>query len=191
MSRSVKVLQGVGAKKDSLIDQLSDVVTVPRNGIRPWESGWSQARDARDVVGLSADEPFGVEKIVGFAEEHSEDRGLVGLGGLTDGGGHALVAARHMSDSARRFASARALWRFAATPGERFLLTAAHSDRQKIERAFAAELLAPAAGVESFVSDVDGFVGYEVLELAAEHFGVSPWVIQHQVENQLELAVTD
>jgi hypothetical protein len=157
---------------------------------RPWLLGWEQARRLRKAIGVDAEEPFEFDNAVVITEEPNDDRGLVAFGGLTPSGGHALVAARDMPETTRRFATARAVWRFAAANQTRFLLTSAHADRQKVERAFAAELLAPASGVERFFKGgvVAAFV--DDLEEAAEHFRVSSYVIQHQVENQLGLEIT-
>jgi hypothetical protein len=161
----------------------------PRDG-RPWEVGWDQARRARTALGLADVDAFEFDGLVALAESPSGDSGLIGLGGRTLAGGSALVAGHTLPVTAQRFASARALWHFATDPkGWRFLLTAAHADRQKIERAFAAELLAPARGVEEFIPDEDGFAVAADLDQIADHFRVSPFVIHHQVENQLGLEV--
>ncbi len=61
------------------------------------------------------------------------------------------------------------------------MVTRAQSDRQKCSRAFAAELLAPAGAIRERVSR-PGIASDDVDELAAL-FGVSSFVIQHQLEN--------
>jgi hypothetical protein len=191
ISRTAAVLRKTAGKSSPMMDQLRTAIVSSPNGGRPWERGWEQARRAREAIGLDSDQTLEVDDFVTVVVEPHDDPGLIALGGITDSEGHALVSRQHMNDTARRFATARALWHFAAGENGRFLLTDAHTDRQKIERAFAAELLAPALGVQHFISDNAGVIGYELLEGAADHFGVSPFVIRHQAENQLDLIVAD
>jgi Zn-dependent peptidase ImmA (M78 family) len=66
-------------------------------------------------------------------------------------------------------------------------VTTSHTDQQKVERAFAAELLAPAKGVEHFILDEYGTLHVDDVDAIAEHFRVSPMLIADQIENQLEL----
>jgi hypothetical protein len=66
-----------------------------------------------------------------------------------------------------------------------FLLTGGSSRQQQAGRAFAAELLAPAAGIAAIVSD-PLHVSDDELTYAADHFDVSELVIKHQVDNQLQ-----
>jgi Zn-dependent peptidase ImmA (M78 family) len=118
------------------------------------------------------------------------DQGLQGLGGLSADGGAALVLRRQFKKPVLRFSMGRALWHLTEDhSAERFLLTTSHTDRQRSERAFAAELLAPAQGVLQFVPTGGGIVTAEDVEDIAGHFSVSPLVIRHQVENQLALQV--
>jgi len=77
----------------------------------------------------------------------------------------------------------RALWHILAEDDPIFLVTASYTDRQKVERAFAAELLAPAHGIEQRLAS-EIFVEDDLEELA-DHFGVSVKVVEHQLHNQL------
>jgi hypothetical protein len=61
------------------------------------------------------------------------------------------------------------------------LLTRISSDRQKRNRAFAAELLALAEGIRKLISE-SRIDRDEVAEVAAE-LGVSEWLVEHQVQN--------
>jgi hypothetical protein len=142
----------------------------------PWTTGWSQAQLVRDVVGLSPADPFEFGDMIHLKKKMHDDQALQALGGLTETGGAALVLRRPSKKVASRFASARALWHLAHDPSpDRFLLTTSHADRQRVERAFAAELLAPAQGVRQLVSDDCGVVAFEDLEDVAEQFVVSPF----------------
>jgi Zn-dependent peptidase ImmA (M78 family) len=77
------------------------------------------------------------------------EKALQGLGGKSERHAPTLVlGASARLDTTKRFAAARALWHFAAQPErEGFLLTPTRTDVGRIERAFAAELLASATGL--------------------------------------------
>ena len=60
------------------------------------------------------------------------------------------------------------------------LLTRAYTWDQRASRAFAAELLAPEAALRQEVHDG---VPHARVEELAKKFHVSPWVIEHQIEN--------
>jgi Zn-dependent peptidase ImmA (M78 family) len=64
---------------------------------------------------------------------------------------------------------------------ESALLTRVSSDRQKRNRAFAAELLAPADGLRKLLSG-SRIARDEIAEVAA-HLRVSEWLVEHQVQN--------
>jgi hypothetical protein len=66
-----------------------------------------------------------------------------------------------------------------------FLLTRARTGRQRAGRAFAAGLLAPAAGVETLLDRDPGLAEAEDYHRLADHYLVSATVIDHQVDNQL------
>ena len=61
------------------------------------------------------------------------------------------------------------------------LVTKASTERQQRNRAFAAEFLAPSAGLRDRISDQ--FVDRDQVADLAEEFGVSPYVVEHQIEN--------
>ena len=84
-----------------------------------------------------------------------------------------------------RFTLSRALWHCIWDDAPIFAVTSAHTQRQSVERAFAAELLAPADGIASLLESPPEVASDEELEQIAEHFGVASMVIGHQVRNQL------
>jgi len=103
------------------------------------------------------------------------------LVGLNDKGSPGFVVTSRRDES-RRFHLCRAFFEYLTDPTlEAALLTEARSDRQARNRAFAAEFLAPADGLQARAAGRT-VTGDEVDELAIE-FGVSPWVIAHQLEN--------
>jgi Zn-dependent peptidase ImmA (M78 family) len=77
------------------------------------------------------------------------------------------------------------MWHFVWEPGHYFVVTGAYTDRLKTERAFAAELLAPAAGIAERLGVDPRYATEEDLEEVAGHYGVQPLLISHQVRNQL------
>jgi hypothetical protein len=88
----------------------------------------------------------------------------------------------HRRKEAVRFAFCRALFEYLRVPeGESLLVTRAHSDKQKRNRAFAAEFLVPADLLREALPQ-RAIEDEEMDELAAA-FGVSPSVIRHQIEN--------
>jgi Zn-dependent peptidase ImmA (M78 family) len=109
------------------------------------------------------------------------DRTLQAYGG----GDQTVVLGRSGPDVAQRFTVARALWSLLYAPDRPYLVTAGQAWRQKVERAFAAELLAPAEGLAEVLGGELGLISMEELEEAEQHFNVSSLVIQNQIENQL------
>ncbi|OKJ32722.1 hypothetical protein AMK25_31060 [Micromonospora sp. TSRI0369] len=67
------------------------------------------------------------------------------------------------------------------------MVTTAYTDLQKVERAFAAELLAPAEGIAGQLSVESIHLGAEEREIEelARKYQVSPMIVQHQLDNQI------
>ena len=167
--------------------------TTVRTGGSPWQAGYALARNVRQHLGLDG-EPLPTMEALGKALRENpaslveaiqaRDLGAADLvNGVVsaDEDGLPAFALRHGPESSRRFHFCRGLAEVLTSPGSAALLTQARSDRQQRNRAFAAEFLAPAAALQARVprpaldeEDVD--------ELAAE-FGVSSWLIAHQLEN--------
>jgi hypothetical protein len=157
----------------------------------PWKTGWAAAQVVRNFTGIAPVNEFDFGDMIRLKRRPHGDRALEGLGGLTAGGSAALVLGRgSLKKPQSRFMTARALWHLThdASP-QRFLLTTSHADRQRSERAFAAELLAPGDGVRQLLPDDDGVLTSADIEDVAGHYAVSPLVVRHQVENQLGLQV--
>lgn len=96
----------------------------------------------------------------------------------------AVVVGASVSPTAKRFASARAIGRHSLSPvrGLSLLTRAPRQYTEQTERAFAAELLAPADGIADVLA---GDYSDDALLRAAEHFDVSMTLVQRQVENQI------
>jgi Zn-dependent peptidase ImmA (M78 family) len=143
-----------------------------------------QARRVREELGLAPIDPIDPAQYLTHLTRSSEDRRLQALGGTgRDNRNPTVVLGDFSNERARRFTLSRALWHFLADDDPIFLVTASYTNRQRIERAFAAELLAPAEGIQQRLSS-DIFVEDDLEELA-DHFKVSARIIEHQLHNQL------
>ena len=161
---------------------------------KPWTAGYALARHVRQELALDG---IPLSTAPDLAQALGEDpqalRGATrarnfGAADLVNGvvtqnsRGLPAFAVRGGSDSARRFHFCRGLAEVLEASNSDALLTQARSDRQQWSRAFAAEFLAPSAALQTRVSSGSTLDEDGVDELAAE-FGVSPWLIAHQVRN--------
>ena len=173
-----------------------DVMPDTGRGSYPWDTGYDVARRLRRNLGVGRGDPLPTMMILAQALEEdpeSMDRvtkknvalgwpALVDAVVAQDDEGPAFAFRRPEKDEkGRRFHFCRALAEILISPGSDTLLTKAHSERQKRNRAFAAEFLAPSEGLQQRVRrnlvDSD-----DVNEMAAE-FGVSSRLIEHQIRN--------
>lgn len=161
--------------------------------VLPWELGYQQAAEVREILGVSLVDRFELSGLIEYCVRTSQDPAIQGLGGFSRSGSSALVAGiKSQQRTDVRFASTRGIWHFAYdVDPHRFLLTGGRADQPRTERAFAAELLAPASGIQQLVPEDGGLVAAVDLDQIAEHFDVGPLVVRHQVENRLSLQVVD
>jgi hypothetical protein len=168
------------------------LVSVKQVAAAPWEEGYRVARELRSRLGLNGTPlPSFAELSAALGVDESEIERAIREGRQGDSF-DALVDVNEREspgfvitprgDAARRFAFCRGLFEYLTSPpGSPSLVTHARSERQKRNRAFAAELLAPSSLLRERVSrsviDDD-----EVLALA-EDLNVSSRVIAHQLEN--------
>ena len=89
---------------------------------------------------------------------------------------------RRVQDRGAQFHVCRALAEVLQSSGSDTLLTRARSERQQRNRAFAAEFLAPSTGLQPRLNGRRAVDGDDIDELA-EEFGVSPFVVVHQIRN--------
>ena len=154
----------------------------------PWQSGYDLARRYRKEFGLgSPKKPLSLDKLCGLkkgnlpiiriGEEHQLDA-VVKL--PSDVGPQ--VATSKERESSKSYLLARSLCEFVCSDAEESaLLTRISSDKQKRNRAFAAELLAPADGLRNLLSG--SRIAHDELAEAAAHYHVSEWLVEHQVRN--------
>lgn len=160
----------------------------------PWTTGYAVAREIRKNLSLDSQplrsfdelstalrtDPAELTRAIHQAPTPTRlFDALVGLNDTTGSPGFVISSRREES---RRFHLCRGLFEYLTVPTlEGALVTEARSDRQARSRAFAAEFLAPADGLQGRISG-RSVTRDEVDDLASE-FGVSPWVIAHQLEN--------
>jgi hypothetical protein len=180
------VEQTKGATRSS-----SDWVRVRREfdtqmpAVTPWRSGYelaSRLRQTLDLDGVIGEE---LDSKLNHALGTLDTRPValpsniqaVAAGSRSEGPIFGLRSS--LGREAERFARYRAIGDF-LTASEPTLITKGQSEHQQRNRAFAAEILAPAGRLRSSVrGEVDG----EQIEDLAREFQVSPFVIQHQIDN--------
>jgi hypothetical protein len=157
--------------------------------VLPWEYGYSVARHVRQIMGLrnepltphelSAEIGVGVTEHYVFADSVTDLFDAVMNNDENDHPG--FVVARRARPR-MEFSLYRAVFEYlVGNIGEPKLITSARSDSQKRNRAFAAELLLPADVLRGAVGD--RIVSEEEVEDLGDRFGVSPYVVRHQLQN--------
>ena len=170
---------------------------VCRNGKpedpNPWETGYGWARRLRRKLDLDGDALPTMKKMAdalgenGNSIDHVTKPNFNYQTTLVDGvitwndDDNPAFAFRQRGDHGRRFSFCRALAEVLAHPGSDTLLTRAHSERQQRNRAFAAEFLAPSAGLRKMISR--SVLDDEDIDELAVEYGVSSRVIEHQIMN--------
>lgn len=156
----------------------------------PWRRGLFAARLLREEWDLGVgplpnatiEERLGLTRGAVHAAAGGASRLNVGLaiGNPGDAAIRLLLDSRH--PTARRFEAARLIGDLVNAPTAEAWhpATRASTSRQKAQRAFAAELLAPVDGLIEFLVDDRSD---EALDEAAEHFQVSARTVAHQLEN--------
>lgn len=148
----------------------------------PFRAGYDRARKTRADLGIGNAPRLDIGQLhVSAAQlDHLDTQGLVGVLGWA-GSDYVLGMARR-SPRAERFALARAA--FLAPPVDAGfdgrLVTDSLSWEQAASRAFAAELLAPAAALRERLGKV---ADDSTVASLADEFDVAERVIEHQIEN--------
>ncbi|MBF0401029.1 MAG: hypothetical protein HQL90_09715 [Magnetococcales bacterium] len=157
----------------------------------PWERGRTLARKMRAVLGNGMEpikdrhlcDLFGL-KVEDLTADHAPTARIPWSLAIREvGGSQVSLLFRHKSLSGRRFNLARWLGdHFSAPGGDRWLpVTNTKTARQKVQRAFAAEFLAPIDAVKSFL---DGdFTDEDRIVEAGTYFGVSPLMVKSHLSN--------
>jgi len=155
------------------------------SGDHPWATGYAMARKLRQELRLSITDRFDIAPWVGIGDVNAPSHGIYGCASIRDDRCGVVLGAKGLGSETTRFGQARALGRALARSGQRqFIISRARSHDEKVARAFAAELLAPADGIREVLDsthDSDDLA----LEAAALRFQVSPLLVRHQYDNQI------
>ena len=154
----------------------------------PWQSGYDLARKFRSDFDFgSPTKPLSIGKLCGLKNGHlpvihvGEEHQLDAVARLATKLGPQVATSKERNSS-KGYLLARALCEYLCSDSDELaLLTRISSDRQKRNRAFAAELLAPADGIRKLLSG-SRIARDEVAEIAA-HLNVSEWLVEHQLQN--------
>jgi hypothetical protein len=160
----------------------------------PWERGRSLARDVRLSHGWNG-QPLSDESVASLLGIRDSDlkpswsdsaAPVVGLA-IRESGNEMRLHFRKRNRAGRRFEAARLLCDELIAPDTDQWLSATDSrtSRQKVQRAFAAELLCPIENLDEFLS---GDYTQERIEDAAEHFGISPLAISSHLANNKRIS---
>ncbi len=168
----------LAAKAEMTLEGASD-------NVAPWDVGYHQARSIRDQIAPDKTLPFDVERYVETTTRQGGDLSLQAVGRGASLGSPFVVLGRSGLPTSKRFTLSRALWHSIWDSSPTFVVSSAHTYRQRVERAFAAELLAPADGIAEILESSPAAATQDELEKVARHFGVSSMVIDHQVRNRL------
>jgi len=151
----------------------------------PWAVGYEQARLIRRQIEPDTTGRFAADRYISTVVRKSPDASLQALGAPTGDPRPLVVIGQNRPAVSKRFTLSRALWHYIWDDSPLFVVTSAHTNRQSVERAFAAELLAPAEGISQLLEAPAEAVSQEEVEQIAQRYGVSPMVIEHQLQNQL------
>lgn len=152
--------------------------------VPPWEVGYERARQLRASLGRRPTELIDLSDLATLVSvDTPAPPAIAGLVGAK-GDETTVVLGAGISPMAQRFSGARALGRrtFDGREGEILLTATRRQYAEQVERAFAAEFLAPADGVAELLNQDYTDTAFERLAL---HYRVNPTVIEHQIENQI------
>jgi len=159
----------------------------------PWEQGYACARELRRQLGIE-------DRLIRDMHNFSaclrvDEQALQSVILSTNGTARFFDALIDVNDKdspgflietrqeeAKKFAFCRGLFEYLTNqPGTPALISAIHSERQKRNRAFAAEFLVPATLLKERLQGDK--LDEEEVDDVAKIFGVSSYVIRHQIEN--------
>jgi hypothetical protein len=188
--RAMLVSERAAARAANTLQDIYTVVSAPglagaTDTERPWALGYTMARRLRHELAIKDTDQFDVSPWVGIGEVTASSHGINGFASVTGDRCGVVLGNRGLGTTAIRFGQARALGRVVARPEQRrFVLSAARSHDERVARAFAAELLAPAEGVRLTLESI-GKTDDSAIEAVAHRFRVSPLVVRHQYDNQI------
>ena len=147
-----------------------------------WERGYELARIVRSELEISGGRfNFGTEGRLAISPRTAK-RPVARVEGLVAAESPACIVVSRR-ESGKRFLVARALGDFMCRPEPGAgLLSSMETDRQALSRAFAAEFLAPSSDLRCRLRGTR-VVSEETLDDLGNEFGVSSFLISHQIKN--------
>lgn len=188
VNRGLRLIAHKPGRPGATLKTLRQLALAEDDDGLPWEIGWRQARTARKALAVDDTEAISLDGMFRHHQIAAPDQPLQAVGSGVSGSIE-LVTRTRGTQPTQRFVETRALWRDLQVRNGPFLLTTTSTYEQRIERAFAAELLAPASGIAKLIPSRSGTVLASDVERVARQFATSPIVIGHQVENQLGATV--
>jgi hypothetical protein len=164
-------------------------------GGSPWQEGYEAAKELRKVLKLNGDllkefddigKAFKIKPTV-FRKTVSYERNLPTTISVISGVNHYnspnLVLGNVKHDARKiKFAYCRAIYEYLFSEDNSIsLITRTNIEKQKKNRAFAAEFLVPAEKLREKIDQT--FISEEYIDELANEFNVDSLVIRHQVEN--------
>lgn len=168
------------------IDDCRREVGFRRSAIPPWTTGYASARKVRRRLHLSDTEPVGglaaLASRLGNPLFHATERSTTGLRGVShvQSGKPRAIVGGGVHPASLLFTVARTFGDAIHFGGPRRspVTDQMGTYRQQLGRAFAAEFLAPVSSVLDMTKRGDR------IEDIAANFGVSEYVVSHQIENR-------
>jgi len=195
-----RLAQHADRASQQLLKLRTDLDRGPVQNALPYEIGYAHATRVRATLGLNGDLLSTTDRLmhavhVGNARSVVDHNfsltELEGFLGFKGDDCPMFVLGSEQDSPQGRFKFSRCLHEFlfqdTAKPR---LVTKADNDAQRINRSFAAELLAPAHALSKDVSGA-GWVAWEFVEELSHKYGVSSWLIRHQLVNQNIAKVRD
>ena len=193
-----QILSGISATRSNQanlerLKGLRHEVRIELPNTLPWAQGYDFAKQLRQQLGMNGVKLNSIRALGSALQLDVEEllkavsfvlRREAGLDAVVDvnnrnSPGFALV---QRSEPATLFALCRAMFEYLMAPDRQpLIVTRSRSERQKRNRAFAAEFLVPATALQDVLPQHD--LTHEDIDDLAEQFGVSAAVIRHQIEN--------
>jgi hypothetical protein len=197
---TLKELEQINVPNSKLSSIKKKILHHVESNQKPWEQGYSTALLLRKELGLNG-QPLGELHDIGHLLGFKELAKVI----IKKSRKALPIAAACHSDlkdqpsfflneknipSFDKFAFCRSLFSYFSAPATSTnIITAARTDSQKCNRAFAAEFMAPHHSLAKKISG--STVSTEEIEELAYHYNVSTFVISHQIENHRLAEVID
>lgn len=192
--RAIPVAGRAAAKATQTLETIQEALSTrvsladATDAERPWTLGYAMARQLRHALAIKDADQFDMSPWVGVGDVSAASHGIYGLAAVSNDRCGVVLGDQGLGATARRFGQARALGRILARPERRrFVLSPARSRDERVARAFAAELLAPAEGIRQTLESI-GKDDDSAMEAVAQRFRVSPLLVRHQYDNQIAVS---